>query len=135
MSENTTPKRYDDPKSLPTFAILMIGGILVLVMVIGISAVYYRAQTAEERRKIEAVAPEELSLMKAEQLDQLNGYRWVQKDSVATIPIDIAMQKTIVRLNAERTVAAGSGAAGGAVEAGAGGANAGGGAAASGARR
>ena len=127
MNEKTTPQRYDDPKSFPTFAILMIGGILVLVMVIGISAVYYRAQTAEERRKVEAVAPEELSLMKAEQLDQLNGYRWVKKDSVATIPIDIAMQKTIAKLNAERAVAAK------AAEAGAGGANAGGGGAAGGA--
>jgi hypothetical protein len=118
MSEKTTPQRYDDPKSFPTFAILMIGGILVLVMVIGISAVYYRAQTAEERRKVEAVAPEELSLMKAEQLDQLNGYRWVKKDSVATIPIDIAMQKTIVQLNAERAVAA-AGVTGGAAAGGA----------------
>lgn len=104
MSENATPTRYDDPKPFPTFAVLLIGATLVLVLVIAISAVYYRAQTAEEQRKIVAVAPEELSALRAAQLDQLNGYRWVKKDSVAAIPIDIAMQKTIVKLNADRAV-------------------------------
>ena len=109
MSEKTTPQRYDDPKPFPTFAILLIGATLVLVMVIGVSAVYFRAQKAEEQKKVVAVAPEELTLLRAGQLDQLNGYRWVKKDSVAAIPIDIAMQKTILKLNADRALAGGCG--------------------------
>jgi hypothetical protein len=111
MSEKTTPTRYDDPKPFPTFAILLIGATLVLVMVIGVSAVYFRAQKAEEQKKVVAVAPEELTLLRAGQLDQLNGYRWVKKDSVAAIPIDIAMQKTILKLNADRALAAAAGGA------------------------
>jgi hypothetical protein len=105
MNENPTEKRYDDPNPFPTFALVVIGAILVTLMIVGLQAVYYRAQNAEDLRKIVAEAPEELQLLRLEQLDQLNGYRWVSGDTVAAIPIEIAMEKTAGRLNADRSAA------------------------------
>ncbi len=105
MNEKPTEKRFDDPNPIPTFALVLIGAILVTLIIVSLQAVYYHAQDAEDRRKIVAEAPEELQLLKSEQLDHLNGYRWVSKDSVAAIPIDIAMEMTARRLNGARATA------------------------------
>ncbi len=63
MNGNPTGKRYDDPNALPTFAIVVIGAILVTLIVVALEAVYYRAQTAEDRRKVVSQASEELQLL------------------------------------------------------------------------
>ena len=106
MSDHDPQKRYDDPKAFPTFAILIIGSVLVLVIVIALQVLYYRAQNAEDRRKIVAQAPEGLLLLRSQQQEQLAGYRWVsEQDGVAAIPIERAMEIAARELNAARAAA------------------------------
>ena len=80
-----------DPKSTPTLLVGVVGMILLMVIVLLVEVLYYRTSQAEIERKVIAEQPLELRQVQAEQLEQLNGYRWIsQPDGVAAIPIDRA---------------------------------------------
>jgi len=81
-----------DPRSTPTLLVGAVGMILLMVTVLLVEVLYQRTSQAEVYRKVISEQPLELRQVQAEQLEQLNGYRWVsQPEGVAAIPIDRAI--------------------------------------------
>ena len=81
-----------DPKSTPTLLVGAVGMILLMVIVLLVEVLYQRTTQAEIYRKVISEQPLELRQVQAEQLDQLNDYRWVSEpEGVAAIPIDRAI--------------------------------------------
>jgi len=100
MSETLTPggvaPEERDPKSGSTLIVGAVGVILLAVVIILLQVLFYRTSEAERWRKVVSQQPEELRRVQAEQLDQLNSYRWIdEQNGVVTIPIDRAMELVV----------------------------------------
>lgn len=81
----------------------VVGAILVFVVIVGIEAWFYAQQQQERLTKSLAVRNPALADDRAQQLRNLEGYRWVdQATGVAAIPIDRAMTLTVEAYAAER---------------------------------
>ena len=92
----TVPLDESDPKTAPTFLVAGVGLTLLIVIVLLLEVLYQRTAEAETYRKVIAEQPQELRSLRAVQLEQLNGYRWVdERQGVAAIPIDRAMQLVV----------------------------------------
>jgi hypothetical protein len=82
-----------DPRSAPTVLVGGVGLVLLAVIVLLLEVLYQRTSQAEIERKVVAEQPRELRQLQAEQLEQLNGYRWVDPaQGVVAIPIDRAIE-------------------------------------------
>jgi len=95
-TEPTTRETIDpdqsDPRSAPTVLVGGVGLVLLAVIVLLLEVLYQRTSQAEVYRKVVSEEPQELRQLQAEQLEQLNGYRWVdQSQGVVAIPIDRAV--------------------------------------------
>jgi hypothetical protein len=92
-----------DPKSTPTLLVGAVGMILLMVIVLLVEVLYHRTTQAEVYRKVISEQPLELRQLQAEQLEQLNGYRWVSEpEGVAAIPIDRAVELIVEEAQAGR---------------------------------
>ena len=92
----------DDPRSVSTVLVGLVGFVLLLVIVLCLHAIFLRTTRAEFERKVIASKPQELRLMRTEHTEMLNGYRWVsESDGVATIPIDRAMDLVVTDYDAK----------------------------------
>jgi hypothetical protein len=89
-----------DPDALRTLYVGAVSVIVTIVLIIALQAVFYQAQESEVTRK--ASASEELAALRAEQLELLGSYRWIDhsKGTVA-ISVDRAMQLVVSELNAD----------------------------------
>lgn len=88
--------RHDDPRASGTLVAAAVGSLAVLVIVVALQALFYNTQESERTRKVTAVVPEELTRLRATQLEQLNQYRWVDAGhGVVTVPIERAMELTV----------------------------------------
>jgi hypothetical protein len=84
--------RHDDPNAAVTILIGTAGALILLVTVLLLHAYFYSAAEAELNRKVSSVASPELARMRAEHLEALSSYRWVdQTGGVVAIPIERAM--------------------------------------------
>jgi hypothetical protein len=82
-----------DPKASATVVIGVVGALVLVLVIIGLQALYYRTEQAEVVRKVESAAPEEWSRVRAEQEARLHSYRWVDREQgVVAIPIERAME-------------------------------------------
>jgi hypothetical protein len=100
---NAVEADQSDPKSTPTLLVGAVGMILLMVIVLLVEVLFHRTTQAEIYRKVISEQPLELRQVQAEQLDQLNDYRWVsQPDGVAAIPIDRAMDLVVEEAQAGR---------------------------------
>ncbi|MBI5869272.1 MAG: hypothetical protein HZB43_13460 [candidate division Zixibacteria bacterium] len=91
-----------DPDALRTVYVGAISVLITLVLIVALQAAYYQAQESEISRK--AVASEELTALRAEQLELLEGYRWIDRSKgTVTIPIDRAMELVVRDLAADST--------------------------------
>ncbi|UCC29385.1 MAG: hypothetical protein JSU86_14430 [Phycisphaerales bacterium] len=71
----------------------VIGAIAVFVIIVGLQALFYNLETAEREAKLYVGAPRELGRLRAEQLEELYSYRWIdQPQGIVGIPIDTAME-------------------------------------------
>lgn len=85
-----------DPSTSVTLVVGAVGAILLVTCVVLLQAYFNRSEAGEVRRKVIAVAPEELAQARAEQLEVLNSYRWIdEKAGVVGIPIDRAMELVV----------------------------------------
>ena len=101
MSSSDIRRSGDDPSSSPTLAFAILGAILLFVLIVALQAFYYHMQDKEDYRKQVVPAPEEISRLRAEQLEQLNGYRYVDaQKGIVAIPIDRAIKLTVRDMNA-----------------------------------
>ena len=88
-----TEPREDDPKAPMTIVITVVGALLVFVIVIALQAFFYNSEEAERGRKVYSEAPEELARLRAQQLEGLRSYRWIDSQKgVVAIPVQRAME-------------------------------------------
>lgn len=84
-----------DPKSGLVAVVGVVSSVVLVVAIVVLQALYYRAQDKENVRKA-VFAPPEVQSVQAEQLGQLEGYRVVDPErEVVAIPIDSAMELLI----------------------------------------
>jgi hypothetical protein len=85
-----------DPKAPGTLAAAIVGALVVLAVIFALQAYFHTSEEAERERKIYAASPEELTRLRAEQLERMNAYRWVDPArGVVAVPIDRAMELTV----------------------------------------
>lgn len=95
------PDDHEDPVAGVTWMIGFIGTVLLVVIVLGVTSIYFGAEIDEERETILAVEPLDLETLNAKQVAQLQGPpRWVitrldqeEVDRQLIIPIDDAMAR------------------------------------------
>jgi hypothetical protein len=81
-----------EPNTPLTALVGIVFAIALFVTVVLLQAYFYRAERDENVRKVAAAPPEELSQLRAQQLEALHAYRWVdEKSGVVAIPIDRAI--------------------------------------------
>lgn len=83
----------DDPRARNTAVAGIIGALLVFVIIVALQALFYNAEEQERVAKVYGQAPEELTRLRAQQLEQINSYRWVDPENgLVKIPIERAME-------------------------------------------
>jgi hypothetical protein len=86
-----------EPNTPLTALIGIVFAILLFVVVVLLQAFFYHSEQQENLRKVVAVAPEELSQLRAQQQELLHSYKLIDpQKGVVAIPIDLAM-KLVVR--------------------------------------
>ena len=83
----------DDPRSVSTVYVGLIGVALTIVIVVALQMLFYRTRDAEMLRKAGVGQTQQLEQTRALQQQQLEGYRWVDREAgVVAIPIDRAIE-------------------------------------------
>lgn len=92
------PGDHEDPVAGPTWLMALVGTILLVVIIFGLTAMYYNAQAEQTRVQMYEREPYELRRYKQQQQDLLAGEpRWVSEEVNGeevqryVIPIDRAM--------------------------------------------
>lgn len=89
-------RQTGEPNSSLTVVIGAVSVLLLVVAVVALQAYYHEAEEDEDARKVVAVGSDELAQARAQQLEQIHSYRWIdQKAGVASIPIDTAMEMVV----------------------------------------
>lgn len=98
------PSDHEDPLTGPTWIVAFLGAVLLTVITLGLTALFYNAQSQEEERKVILHDPMELGNLHARQREQITGTpRWVEQQIEVegsapqltrslVIPIDRAME-------------------------------------------
>jgi len=85
-----------EPNAPLTALVGIVFAIGLFVVVVLLQAFFYRAEQEENVRKVVAVAPQELSQLRAQQQELLHSYKVVdQQKGVVAIPIDLAMKLVV----------------------------------------
>jgi hypothetical protein len=75
------------------------GAVIAFVLIVVVQVLFYRMEKADEYVKFVAVKPAERIAVQTEQLDKLNGYRWVDRSTArVAIPIARAMELEVSTL-------------------------------------
>jgi hypothetical protein len=85
-----------DPNTSWTVLVGFIGTVLMIVTVFALQALYHSVENREFAEKVLDQRPEELMLLRNDQIENLSTYRWVNKASgVVAIPIELAMDLVV----------------------------------------
>ncbi len=91
-----TANRDGDPKASTTILVGLVGAIVVFVIIVGLQALFYRTEQALDAERNYPAMAEDLSRVRADQLERLHSYRWIDQDhAVVGIPIDVAMELVV----------------------------------------
>ena len=86
----------EDPKASSTVIVAVIGALIVFVLIVALQAYFYNAEETEREGKVYAEVPQELAGLRAQQVEQLNSYHWVdQSKGTVAIPIERALELTV----------------------------------------
>lgn len=86
-----------EPNAPLTALVGIVFAILLFVVVVLLQAFFYQAEQQENVRKVVAVAPEQLSQLRAQQEELLHSYKLIDpQKGVVAIPIDLAMKLVVV---------------------------------------
>ena len=97
----------EEPSASTIIVVGVTGVALLLFIIFGLQALYYNMEETENEAKVVSQAPEEITRLRAEQQEVLNGYRWIdQKNGVIGIPIESAMEQVVKETNAAMTAPA-----------------------------
>jgi hypothetical protein len=92
-----------DPSIGPTVIVGMIGTAVTIVLVTLLHSYYGHAVKGEVARKVLAQPAVAVNQVRAEQLRQINEYRWIDPNAkVVAIPIDRAMELVVAEKRANR---------------------------------
>jgi hypothetical protein len=95
-------KSGGDPSASSTMLVGLIGAIALVVIIAGLSALYYGSAREEWEGKFLARSAAELTDVRAAQQAELEGYRWVDREQgVVAIPIERAMELVARELERE----------------------------------
>jgi hypothetical protein len=97
------PADHEDPLPGPTWMIGFIGVVLLIVIVLGITALFHDAWQADEEVKVVDAEPVEMIALRRQQAAQLEAMRWEEREEIGldgqpttvralVIPIDRAME-------------------------------------------
>ena len=90
-----------DPQASSTAWIGIITALIVIDLVLFLQAFYFGEVRRENRIKIDAAAPLDLTQMRAEQERLLNGYRWIDKTKgIVGIPIEAGIGRVLANPDA-----------------------------------
>jgi hypothetical protein len=97
------PGDHEDPLPGPTWIVSLLGAVLLIVIGMGLTALYYNAQHQEDQQKFVTRDPQELIDVRSEQLARLHTDPHYEKSTnvdgkevtALIIPIDQAMQKVV----------------------------------------
>jgi hypothetical protein len=93
LLEEVGVREGGEPNTPLTALVGIVFAILLFVVVVLLQAFFYRAEQQENQRKVVAVAPAELSQLRAQQQELLHSYKLVDPGKgVVAIPIDLAMK-------------------------------------------
>lgn len=82
-----------DPDSRSTLYVGVVGAVLLLVTIVGITAIFNRVVAEERYEKEILVRPAERLLYEADQAGKLTDYGWADRENgVVQIPIERAME-------------------------------------------
>jgi hypothetical protein len=82
----------EEPNTPLTAVVGLVFAIVLFAMVVLLQAYFYRQDQRENVRKVVAVAPEELSQLRAQQQELLHSYKLLDpQKGVVAIPIDLAI--------------------------------------------
>ena len=85
--------RYDDPNVQNSAIVGIISAILLFVIIVGLQALFYSMHEDELQIKVYTQTSEELRAVRAQQLEQLNSYGYVDPNAgTVHIPIERAME-------------------------------------------
>jgi hypothetical protein len=105
------PGDHEDPLTGPTWIIGFIGAVLLVVIMLGLTALYYNASYEEELEKVIQRDPQELENLRTAQLARITASpRYVEQqiviegqdpktDRSLVIPIDRAMELVVQEAN------------------------------------
>jgi hypothetical protein len=84
---------YDDSRIRAKALMGLIGGVLLIVVIVIIQILFYRANRAGLEQRTTSQPYEALRALDAEQLEQLTSYGWVdERAGIAHISIERAME-------------------------------------------
>lgn len=84
-----------DPKTGLTLVVGIVGALVLVTIIVGLQAVYYDVE-GDIVTEIYAEPNLDVKMVKAQQLELLNSYGWVDREQgVVRIPIDRAMELVI----------------------------------------
>jgi hypothetical protein len=91
-----------EPDTALTAVIGVASAIVLVALVIFLQAYFYREERGELARKVEAVAPEELARLRAQQQELLGSYHVIDaKTGIVGIPVERAMELLVREAGAE----------------------------------
>ena len=93
----------DDVKAAPMVIIGIVGAILLFAVIVLLSALFLSVQQSEAEKKAQSAGPGNLRRMRAEQIQSLSEYRWVDAEKkIVAVPIDRAMDLLILEVAEEK---------------------------------
>ncbi len=99
---HTDMNKNDDPDAPMTLAIGALGALAILIIVLGVQALYYSAEQSVIEKSVYSAVPEEYRQLRADQEETLHSYRWIDEaNNVLGIPIDRAIALTAQELARE----------------------------------
>ncbi len=109
FEHNLDPSDHEDPLTGPSWYVGLVGGLILVVTLLGLTALYYNEKTSETQspEKFVAKIPAELEELRAGQKKRLTSpaHREVRDEAgeqitALVIPIDDAMQLVLEELSA-----------------------------------
>jgi type II secretory pathway pseudopilin PulG len=96
LLEEVGVREGGEPNTPLTALVGIVFAILLFVVVVLLQAFFYRAEQQENERKVVAVAPEQLSQLRAQQQELLHSYKLIDPGKgVVAIPVDLAMKLVV----------------------------------------
>lgn len=87
---------YRDPDAWTVLTVAIVGAVLTVASVVALQALYYQVEESENRAKVVARPPRELTMLRENQTRKLEQYRFVSREAgLVEIPIERAMELTV----------------------------------------